>query len=48
ESALVRAYRLFLIQATGSRLMDQLEKWLNYVCPKSLILYADKPVPPRA
>ena len=43
ESALVRAYRLFLIQATGSPFMAQLEKWLNFVCPKSLILYAEKP-----
>lgn len=44
ESALVRAYRHFLIRATGSRLMDRLEKALNFVCPKSLILYAEKPV----
>lgn len=43
ESAIVRAYRLFLIQATGSKLMAQLETWLNFVCPKSLILYAEKP-----
>jgi ubiquinone/menaquinone biosynthesis C-methylase UbiE len=47
ESALVRAYRLFLIQATGSKLMAKLEKWLNFVCPKSLILYAEKPLPGR-
>ena len=44
DSALVRAYRQFLIKATASPLMDQLEGWLNYICPKSLILYADKPV----
>ncbi len=38
---LVQAYRHFLIRATGSRLMDRIEKRvLNYVCPKSLILYA--------
>jgi SAM-dependent methyltransferase len=43
ESALVRAYRLFLIQATGSPFMAKLEGLLNYVCPKSLILYAEKP-----
>jgi SAM-dependent methyltransferase len=43
ESSLVRAYRHFLIRATGSRLMDQVEKKvLNYICPKSLILYAEK------
>jgi SAM-dependent methyltransferase len=41
-SALVRAYRLFLIRATGSRVMTRLEKLLDYVCPKSLILYAEK------
>jgi SAM-dependent methyltransferase len=44
ESAMVRGYRKFLIQATGSPLLDKVEKVLNYVCPKSLILYADKPV----
>ena len=43
DSALVRGYRSFLIRATGSRLLDRVEKALNYVCPKSLILYADKP-----
>lgn len=43
EFRLVRAYRLFLIRAVASRLLDRLEKLLNYVCPKSLILYAEKP-----
>ncbi len=43
ESALVRAYRVFLLKATQSRLMDRLEKLLNYVCPKSVVLYARKP-----
>ena len=43
DSALVRAYRQFLIIATGSRLMHRVEKWLDYICPKSLILYAEKP-----
>ena len=43
ESRLVRAYRQFLIRATGSPLMERIEKWLNYICPKSLILYAEKP-----
>jgi hypothetical protein len=46
DSALVRGYRNFLIRATGSRLMDRLEKALNFVCPKSLILYAEKPLHP--
>jgi len=42
ESALVRAYRKFLINATASRAMARLERALNYICPKSLILYAEK------
>jgi SAM-dependent methyltransferase len=42
-SRLVRAYHFFLIRATGSRLMAWLEEKLNFVCPKSLILYAEKP-----
>ena len=42
ENALVRGYRLFLIRAVGSRLLTRLEAMLNYVCPKSLILYATK------
>ncbi len=47
ESRLVRFYRKFLIQITGSPLMDSLEKRvLNYICPKSLILYAEKPALP--
>jgi SAM-dependent methyltransferase len=41
---LVRAYRRFLIRATASPLLARLERWLDYVCPKSLILYARKPV----
>ena len=44
ESAMVRAYRLGLVRATGSRFMDWLEKKvLNYICPKSVVLYAEKP-----
>jgi SAM-dependent methyltransferase len=44
DSRLVRLYRKFLIQITGSRVMDWLEKnVLNFICPKSLILYAEKP-----
>lgn len=42
QSALVRSYRQFLIRATGSVLMTRLEGLLNYVCPKSVILYAVK------
>ena len=48
RSRLVRLYRRFLIHITTSRLMDAVEKRvLDYVCPKSLILYAEKP-PVRA
>jgi SAM-dependent methyltransferase len=43
ESRLVRAYRLGLIRATASKFADQLEKRvLNDVCPKSVVLYAEK------
>lgn len=44
DSRLVQAYRLFLIRAVGSRLIDGFEKKvLNFFCPKSVILYAEKP-----
>jgi SAM-dependent methyltransferase len=40
----VRAYRFFLIRAAVSRAIDGLEKrGLNWICPKSVILYAEKP-----
>lgn len=42
DSRLVRGYREFLIRATASKWMDRLEGILNYVCPKSIILYAEK------
>jgi SAM-dependent methyltransferase len=42
DSRLVRGYREFLIRATASRWMDRLEGLLNYVCPKSIILYGEK------
>ncbi len=45
EYALVRGYRRFLIQATASRAMEWLERVLNFCCPKSLILYAEKRAP---
>ncbi len=41
----MRAYRLFLINATTSPAMARLERVLNYFCPKSLILYAEKRQP---
>jgi hypothetical protein len=47
QSRLVRLYRKFLIHITGSPLMDAVEKnLLNFLCPKSLILYAEKPEAP--
>jgi len=42
RSRMVRGYRKFLIQAVASPLMTRLEGWLNWVCPKSVILYAEK------
>jgi len=42
---LVRAYRQFLLRATQSSLLDALERRvLNFVCPKSLVLYARRRV----
>ncbi len=38
----VRAYRRFLIRATASPLMERVERVLNRICPKSLILYAER------
>jgi SAM-dependent methyltransferase len=48
ESRMVRAYREFLIRATASKLMDRLEGLLNYVCPKSVIVYGEKRAVHRA
>jgi SAM-dependent methyltransferase len=42
RSRLVRGYRHFLIRATTSRLLDRLERVLNYCFPKSLVLYAER------
>jgi SAM-dependent methyltransferase len=42
QSRLVRGYRHFLIRATTSRLLDRLERVLNYCFPKSLVLYAER------
>jgi SAM-dependent methyltransferase len=48
-SRLVRAYRRFLIRATTSRWLDRLEKRaLDYLCPKSLVLYARRAAAGRA
>ncbi len=44
RSRLVRGYREFLIRATVSRAMARVERVLDFVCPKSVILYAEKPV----
>jgi len=41
SNRLVQLYRVFLIKATTSRWLDRLEKrLLNYLCPKSLVIYA--------
>jgi SAM-dependent methyltransferase len=46
---LVQAYRMFLIKATTSRLLDRFEKRvLNYLCPNSLVLYAQRTAEPAA
>ncbi|MFK7897534.1 MAG: methyltransferase domain-containing protein [Myxococcota bacterium] len=42
QSVLVRGYREFLIRATASKWMARLEGLLNYVCPKSVIVYGEK------
>ena len=42
ESALVRAYRMFLIRAVASPFISRVERGLNWICPKSVILYAEK------
>jgi SAM-dependent methyltransferase len=42
RSRLVRAYREFLIRSTLSPLISRVERWLDFVCPKSVILYAEK------
>lgn len=47
SSPIVRAYRIFLLLATQSRLMSSVERLLNYVCPKSWIIYAVKKSPPQ-
>lgn len=44
DNWLVRRFHRALVHAAGSRAMDRLEKHLlNYICPKSVILYAWKP-----
>jgi SAM-dependent methyltransferase len=44
RSRLVRAYRFLLIRAAVSRAIGWLEKRvLDWICPKSVILYASKP-----
>jgi SAM-dependent methyltransferase len=39
---LVRLYRRFLIRATISPLLQRIERLLDSVCPKSLVLYTEK------
>jgi SAM-dependent methyltransferase len=48
DYGLVRLYRWLLIRATASRFMERLERHvLNFVCPKSVILYTRKAADPR-
>jgi len=42
SSLLVRSYRQFLILATASRFLERVERVLNRICPKSVILYAER------
>ena len=42
SSLLVRSYRQFLIRATASRFLERVERVLNRICPKSVILYAER------
>jgi SAM-dependent methyltransferase len=42
-SRAVRAYRTFLVRAAVSRPLRRLERALDALFPKSLVLYADKP-----
>jgi SAM-dependent methyltransferase len=39
---LVRGYREMLIRATASRFLNRVEHVLNRICPKSVILYAER------
>jgi len=41
-SRLVRAYHQLLIRATASRVLGAVEHVLDSICPKSLILYAER------
>jgi hypothetical protein len=44
DSRWVRLYRSLLIRAVASPSMDWFERHvLNWICPKSVILYASKP-----
>lgn len=47
KSRLVRAYREFLIRSTVSPAIAKVEKVLDFICPKSVILYAEKPAAAR-
>ena len=38
----VRAYKTFLMRASLSARWKRIEGWLNWVCPKSLVLYAQR------
>ena len=42
ESRLVQGYRWLLIRATLSRFLEGVERVLDRICPKSVILYAER------
>ena len=46
EFRVVRFARRLLVHAVGSPAMARLESLMNFVCPKSLVLYAEKPGAP--
>ncbi len=47
DHPVVRAYRSFLLRATESPWLDRVERHLlNWICPKSLVVYAQREVAP--
>ena len=48
KSRLVRAYREFLIRSTVSPAIARVERVLDFICPKSVILYAEKKAEKKA
>jgi hypothetical protein len=42
DPAPTRAYRRFLLHATESRVWSRVERWTDWVWPKSLVLYGTR------